>query len=80
MVDKADLYEQVKDAIEVLKLKLSRIEKTVEKFDTLTIEKDKQRQLAYLDKEITSSKQQLESINYDVKQCSKKKREALKSK
>jgi hypothetical protein len=41
MVDKADLYEQVKDAIEVLKLKLSRIEKTVEKFDTLTIEKDK---------------------------------------
>lgn len=43
MADKSDLYAQVKDAIEVLTLKLDRIDKTISKYDGLTTDTDRQR-------------------------------------
>lgn len=40
MVDRADLYGQVTDSVEVLKLKLARIDKTISSYDALTTATD----------------------------------------
>jgi hypothetical protein len=59
---------------------VSRIDQGVDKYDALMTETDRAKQLAYLEKELKSAGAMLEQINYDLKQCNKKKRDSVKGK